>query len=329
MEQTVNALAQLLKGSVEGDGELALRGFAGIEEAVAGQLSFLANPSYEDFLYKTAASAVLVDTNFVAKSPIPNGTALLRVENPYAAMATLMQAFGEQAVSGPEVHPSAFVDDTAELGEGARIGALAVVEAGAVIGARTVVGPGVIVGARCVIGADCILQAGAIVGADGFGFAPQNGAYTKVPQLGNVVIGDHCEIGAGTTIDRATLGSTVLGEGVKLDNLIQVAHNVSIGAHTVVAAQTGIAGSAKVGAHCMIGGQVGIGGHIKVADRTHIAAKSGVSASVLEPGQILQGFPAIPIRKHRRIQIAMRKLESDLASLHNRIDSIARIDHIN
>ena len=315
-------LAQLLKGSVEGDETLTLSGFSGIEDAVAGQLSFLANPSYEDFLYKTAASAVLVDANFLAKSAIPNGTALLRVENPYAAMATLMSAFGEHAVEGPEVHPSAFVDETAELGKGVRIGALAVVEAGATIGPGTVIGSGVIVGARCVIGAHCILQAGAIIGADGFGFAPQNGSYTKVPQLGNVVIGDHCEIGAGTAIDRATMGSTVLGEGVKLDNLIQVAHNVSIGAHTVIAAQTGIAGSAKVGAHCMIGGQVGIGGHLKVADRTHIAAKSGITASVLDPGQILQGLPAIPIRDHRRIQIAMRKLETELASLHKRIDSI-------
>lgn len=315
-------LAQLLKGSVEGDETLTLSGFSGIEDAVAGQLSFLANPSYEDFLYKTAASAVLVDANFLAKSAIPNGTALLRVENPYAAMATLMSAFGEHEVVGPELHPSAFVDETAELGKGVRIGALAVVEAGAKIGPGTAIGSGVIVGARCVIGAHCVLQAGAIIGSDGFGFAPHNGSYTKVPQLGNVVIGDHCEIGAGTTIDRATMGSTLLGEGVKLDNLIQVAHNVSIGEHTVIAAQTGIAGSAKVGAHCMIGGQVGIGGHLKVADRTHIAAKSGITASVLDPGQILQGLPAIPIRDHRRIQIAMRKLETELASLHKRIDSI-------
>lgn len=330
MEQTVAELAQWLKGRVEGDGQLTLSSFAGIEEAVAGQLTFLANPAYEEFIYTTSASAVLVSDEFVASRPTPKTTALLRVGNPYEAMARLMAKFGaeggtddDSGESANMVHPSAFVDESAQVGENVRIGPLAVVEAGVVIGDGTKLGSGVVVAKRCVIGKACILQAGAIVGADGFGFAPADGSYTKVPQLGNVVIGDRCEVGAGTTIDRATLGSTILGEGVKLDNLIQVGHNVTIGDHTVIAAQTGIAGSAKVGTHCMIGGQVGIGGHIKVADRTKIAAKSGVSASILEPGQVVQGNPAIPIRKHQRIQLAVRKLEAELASLHLRIDAVS------
>ena len=328
MEVHIREVAALLEGTIEGPQDGHLTGFAGIEEAGKGQLTFLANPAYEAHLYTTSASAVLIADNLLLAQSVPEDTALIRVGDPYAAMAKLMQAFAEeQPTDRPtEIHPSAAVDERADIGPGVRIGPMCVVEAGAVIesqvtlhagalvgeGAR--IGKGSILGMRtivakaCVLGPKCILQPGAIIGADGFGFAPTSSGYEKVPQVGNVVLGEACEIGAGTTIDRATLGSTVLGRGVKLDNLIQVAHNVHIGDNTVVAAQTGIAGSTTIGAQCMIGGQVGINGHIQIADGTKVAAKSGITASVTRPGLVLQGNPAKPIEQHQKIQLALRQL---------------------
>ena len=194
------------------------------------------------------------------------------------------------------------------LGKGVVLKAGSVVGEQCSVGAHSILGMRSVLGDGCILGEGCILQIGAIIGADGFGFAPTESGYEKIPQVGNVTIGDGAEIGAGTTIDRATMGSTIIGKGVKLDNLIQVAHNVRIGDHTVIAAQTGIAGSTEIGAHCMIGGQVGINGHIKIADHTRIAAKSGITASITTPNQVLQGNPALPIRKHQEMQLALRKL---------------------
>lgn len=335
MEVHIQEVAALLEGRIEGECNGTLTGFAGIEEASSGQLTFLSNPSYEPFLYETVASAVLVSEELELTRPIQQGTALIRVADPYAAMAKLMQAFHPGAPAenaSTEIHPSAVVHDSATLGAGVHIGPLCHVGAGAVlgdgtrleagslvadnvhVGARCIVGMRSILGKDCRIGNDCTLQAGVIIGADGFGFAPTAEGYEKVPQIGNVILGDGCEIGAGTTIDRATLGSTLLGDGVKLDNLIQVAHNVTIGDHTVIAAQTGIAGSTTIGSDCMIGGQVGINGHIRIANGTKVAAKSGITASVTQEGQTLQGNPAVPIQQHRRVQVVLRQLVREFQS---------------
>ncbi len=333
MEVSILEVANLLNGKTDDAETGVLSGFSGIEDATEGDLTFLANPAYESHLYSTRASAVLVAQDFVPSGLIAAGTCLIRVEDPYAAMAKLMQEFGGESgagkTEGPSIHPSAIIDPSATLGEGVEIGALCIVGAGSVIGdgARLMAGSAVgegctlgkgclmgmrsIIGDRTTVGAQCIIQIGAIIGADGFGFAPTDDGFEKIPQLGNVVIGTGCEIGAGTTIDRATLGSTEIGDGVKLDNLIQVAHNVRIGSHTVIAAQTGIAGSTVIGAHCMIGGQVGINGHIKIADGTRIAAKSGITASITTPNQVMQGNPALPIRKHQQMQLALRKLAKE------------------
>lgn len=329
MEVSIAEIVALLDGHAEGEPLCVLTGFSGIEDARSGELTFLANPAYEHHIYTTSASAVLVASNFEPTSPLSEGTHLIRVEDPYAAMARLMQTFGgeESRDNGTtDIHPSAVIAGSATIGQGTVIGPLCHVgegsvigkgcrlQAGSMVGKDCVVGEGStlgvhsVLGDRCSLGNRCILQTGAIIGADGFGFAPTENGYEKIPQMGNVVIGDGCEIGAGTTIDRATMGSTILGEGVKLDNLIQVAHNVRIGNHTVIAAQTGIAGSTEIGAHCMIGGQVGINGHIKIADETRIAAKSGITASITTPGQVLQGNPALPIRKHQQMQLALRNL---------------------
>ena len=329
MEVHIREVAALLQGRIEGPEEGCLHGFAGIEEAGIGQLTFLANPAYEPHLYTTSASAVLVSESLDLTQPLPKSTALIRVEDPYAAMAKLMQAFASDTDASRDetvIHPTAVVSGDAQLGQGVHIGPLCVVEDGAHIGegctlkTGALVGPSARIGAHstlgarsvvahdCVLGEHCILQPGVIVGADGFGFAPTATGYEKVPQVGNVILGNGCEIGAGTTIDRATLGSTVLGQGVKLDNLIQIAHNVHIGDHTVIAAQTGVAGSTTIGAHCMIGGQVGINGHIQIADGTKVAAKSGITASVTRPNQVLQGHPAKPIDQHQKMQLALRRL---------------------
>ncbi len=334
MEVSIHTVAGLLNGRIDREGDVLIHGFAGIEDANPGQLTFLANPAYENHLYTTRASAVLVSDAFTPSSPLPQGIRLIRVEDPYSAMARLMQEFGTPASTPQEdtrIHPSAIVHETASIGKGVQIEAFCHVGQGSQIGdgcrllpgsmigsnvsmgTRCTLGMRSIIGNHCVLGDGCILQAGANIGADGFGFAPTDEGYEKIPQLGNVVIGNGCEIGAGTTIDRATLGSTVLGDGVKLDNLIQVAHNVRIGSNTVIAAQTGIAGSTEIGEHCMIGGQVGINGHIRIAGHTRIAAKSGITASITTEGQVLQGNPALPIRKHRIMQLALRKLAREFS----------------
>ncbi|MCH1582043.1 MAG: UDP-3-O-(3-hydroxymyristoyl)glucosamine N-acyltransferase [Flavobacteriales bacterium] len=332
MEVTTLDVAHLLDGLMEDVPAQKLSGFSGIEDAAVGDLTFLANPSYEAHLYTTNATAVLVSKGFVPTAPLKAGTQLIRVDDPYAAMAKLMQAYGNQEAAQPQetfIHPSAVVAETAQIEAGVHIGPLCTVGANSQLGAGTrmlagsMVGKGCHIGKavtlgmrsvvadQCTIGDHCTLQIGAIIGADGFGFAPTDEGYEKIPQLGTVTLGPGCEIGAGTTIDRATLGETVLGKGVKLDNLIQVAHNVRIGDHTVIAAQTGIAGSTSIGAHCMIGGQVGINGHIQIADGTKIAAKSGITASIKATGQVMQGNPAQPIKQHQRMQLALRKLAKE------------------
>lgn len=327
MQQTASELAVLLNGHVVGNPEVRVRRLAKIEAAGPGSVSFLSNPEYERFIYSTEASIVIVAETFEPSQDLPQDLTLLRVEDPYRAFARLLEAYDAILKRQEGIHPTAVVDEEATLGEGCFVGPGVVVERGAVVGDRvelhahvhvgrdvridqdTVLHSGVRVLDRCVIGRRCTLQAGTIVGSDGFGFAPkEDGTYAKVPQTGNVVIEDNCDVGAMTTIDRATLGSTVLKNGCKLDNLIQVAHNVVIGEATVIAAQTGIAGSTTIGSRCMIGGQVGIGGHLTVANGSRIAAKSGVSASLIHEGQTYQGNPAVPVKQFQKFQIALRRL---------------------
>ena len=327
MQQTASELAVLLNGRVVGNPEVRVRRLAKIESAGPGSVSFLSNPEYERFIYSTEASIVIVAETFEPSQDLPQDLTLLRVEDPYRAFARLLEAYDAILKRQEGIHPTAVVDEEATLGEGCFVGPGVVVERGAVVGDRvelhahvhvgrdvridqdTVLHSGVRVLDRCVIGRRCTLQAGTIVGSDGFGFAPkEDGTYAKVPQTGNVVIEDNCDVGAMTTIDRATLGSTVLKNGCKLDNLIQVAHNVVIGEATVIAAQTGIAGSTTIGSRCMIGGQVGIGGHLTVANGSRIAAKSGVSASLIQEGQTYQGNPAVPVNQFQKFQIALRRL---------------------
>ena len=327
MQQTASELAVLLNGRVVGNPEVRVRRLAKIESAGPGSVSFLSNPEYERFIYSTEASIVIVAETFEPSQDLPQDLTLLRVEDAYRAFARLLEAYDAILKRQEGIHPTAVVDEEATLGEGCFVGPGVVVERGAVVGDRvelhahvhvgrdvridqdTVLHSGVRVLDRCVIGRRCTLQAGTIVGSDGFGFASkEDGTYAKVPQTGNVVIEDNCDVGAMTTIDRATLGSTVLKNGCKLDNLIQVAHNVVIGEATVIAAQTGIAGSTTIGSRCMIGGQVGIGGHLTVANGSRIAAKSGVSASLIQEGQTYQGNPAVPVKQFQKFQIALRRL---------------------
>ena len=327
MEQTASELAVLLDGQVVGNPEVRIRRLAKIESAGPGSVSFLSNPEYERFLYGTQASVVIVSRDFNSGQPLPDNLTLLRVDDPYRAFARLLEAFDAVLKRTEGVHPSAVVEEDVSLGEGCFVGPGVVIERGAVIGDRvelhahvhigrdvrigqdSVLHSGVRILDRCVVGLQCTLQSGAVIGSDGFGFAPKDdGTYAKVPQTGNVVIEDHCDIGALTTIDRATLGSTIVRKGCKLDNLIQVAHNVIIGEATVIAAQCGIAGSTIIGSRCMIGGQVGVGGHLTLANGCKIAAKSGVSASLLIEGETYQGNPALPVKQFQKYHIALRRL---------------------
>jgi UDP-3-O-[3-hydroxymyristoyl] glucosamine N-acyltransferase len=330
MQRTAAELADLLEGTLEGDAAVTVNQLSKIEEGVAGGLTFLANPDYEGHLYHTAASVAIVAADFEPSQPLPRSLTLIRVADPYAAFGRMLE-FANAHEARPEgIHPTASIEEGAEIGPGCRIGPYVVVEAGSKVGARcdlrahAYIGRGVSLGEGClvhaggqildrsIIGDHCVLHPRVVIGSDGFGFAPQqDDSYRKVPQTGHVIIGNRCEIGAGTTIDRATLGATRIGEGVKLDNLIQVAHNVTIGAHTVIAAQTGIAGSTHIGSRCMIGGQVGIAGHLRIADGVRIAAQTGVSASITREGAVYQGTPALPIKDFQKQQLAIRKLNRE------------------
>ena len=327
MKFTAEQIAGMLEGTVEGNSSAEVSGLSKIEEGKAGTLTFLANPKYISHIYSTGASIAIVSNDFVAENPLPETLTLIRVADAYGSFAKLLEAYSQFKRPRPGIHPSAVIDSSAVIGENVHIGAGVVIEPGAniennavimaqsyvgehvKIGSFTTVHPGVKIYSECVIGANCTLHAGVIIGADGFGFAPQaDNRYAKVPQIGNVVVEDRVEIGANTAIDRATLGSTIIREGVKLDNLIQVAHNVEIGKNTVIAALTGIAGSTKIGENCMIGGQVGIAGHLTIANGVKIAAQTGISASVLKENVVLQGTPAVDTMDFKKSYIIHRRL---------------------
>ena len=325
MEFTVQQIADYLNGVVEGDGSVKVSELSKIEEGRSGTLTFLSNPKYTQYIYSTQASACLVNRDFVPEKEV--ATTLIRVDNAYECLAKLLTLvdsvkpkkqgisaksdISESAKIGDNVYVGAFVviGDGVEIGDNVQIYPNTFIDDNVVVGDGTVIYAGVKIYDGCRIGARCVLHAGAVVGSDGFGHAPDaEGHYHKIPQVGNVVIEDDVELGANTTIDRATMGSTVIRRGVKIDNLVQVAHNVEIGEDTVIAAQSGIAGSTKIGKRCMLGGQVGISGHITIADGSIFGAQSGVPSNIKEPNQIWQGYPVMPIMGFRRLTVLQKQL---------------------
>ncbi|MCL1868379.1 MAG: UDP-3-O-(3-hydroxymyristoyl)glucosamine N-acyltransferase [Paludibacter sp.] len=326
MEFTARQIADFLHGTIEGNPDTIVNDFTKIEEGKAGTLCFLANPKYNQYIYDTEASIILVNNDFVAERPI--SATLIRVSNAYEAVAQLL-TFYEQNTNKQRTGISqlAFIAPTAKIGknayiepfvvinEGVEIGDNAKIFARGTIGENTKIGnnatifSGVSIYKDCVIGNDCTLHSGVIIGADGFGFAPtEDGSYKKIPQLGNVIIEDDVEIGANTTIDRATMGSTIIRRGVKLDNLVQIAHNAEIGENTVIAAQSGVAGSTKIGKNCMFAGQVGVAGHLTVADGTILGAQTGVAGSIKTPNSAYQGTPAVSVGIFRRSSVVYKSL---------------------
>ena len=321
MEFRLADLAERVGGELHGDPDLQIRGVAGIKEARPGEITFLGNPRYEEWLEKTQASAVILQRDHVL-----NGRASILVQDPYAAFQAVMMLFQSQRpLLAPGVHPSALLGEGTVLGADVRIGPQVVIGERTRIGDRTIILPGVVIGPDVTIGQRClvypnvvireetqigdqvILHAGAVIGDDGFGFITRAGQHEKVPQLGRVVIEDDVEIGANTCIDRATAGVTIIRRGSRIDNLVQVAHNVSIGRNSILCAQVGIAGSTTVGDDVTLAGQVGIAGHIRVGDGAKVGGQSGVTKSV-PPGTEVSGFPATPHHLAKRIYGAMRQL---------------------
>ncbi|MDP1623085.1 MAG: UDP-3-O-(3-hydroxymyristoyl)glucosamine N-acyltransferase [Bacteroidales bacterium] len=334
MEFTAAQIAGFLKGTIEGNPEEKVFNFSKIDDGKPGTLTFLANPKYTPYIYTTAASVIVVNQDFIATQPV-TGT-LIRVADAYSSFATLLELFDQSQKGNTGISGHAVIDPTAGLGENVSIGDFTVIGKNVEIGKNVVIHPQVFLGNNvaigenstlypgvkvyhdCMIGKHCTLHSGVVVGSDGFGFAPlASSNYKKIPQLGNVILEDHVEIGSNTTIDRATLGATIIRKGVKLDNLIQVGHNVEIGENTVIAAQTGISGSTKIGKNCMIGGQVGIIGHITIADEVKIGAGSGIEASITKKGAIVLGAPAIEIGKARRNFIHWRNLDQIVRKVNN------------
>lgn len=340
MEISAGRIAALVNGVVDGDDTVTVNTFAKIEEGHPGALSFLANPKYAHYVPECRSSVILVARDFAADKPV--SATLIRVDNPYATVARLMTmvsqmtrtarrgvespAFVAEGITVPEdayIGAFAYVGSGAELGAGVQIYPQVYVGDGCRIGDGTIIYAGARIYAGCVIGRNCIIHSGAVVGADGFGFAPVGDSYEKIPQMGNVVIEDDVEIGANTTVDRATMGSTIIHRGVKLDNLIQIAHNCSVGDNTVMASQSGVAGSTKIGSHCMIGGQVGIVGHSHVGDRTEIAAQSGLAHGAGD-GERLMGSPAVDFGTFARREVLLKKLPSlfaDVAEIKKTLNS--------
>lgn len=326
MQFSAEQIAALIQGKIEGDPQTTVSGFGKIEEAGKTDLAFLANPKYEDYLYSTSAGIIIIGEQMELKENV--SATLIRVKDAYSSFAVLMQYYqqmkAKQLVGIEEpvfIHPSAkigkdvyiaafsYIGEHVVIGNDVKIYAQVFIGANTKIGDRTVLHPGVKLYHDCLIGNDVTIHAGTVLGSDGFGFAPQqNGTYNKVPQLGNVVIEDHVEIGANTCIDRATLGSTIIKKGTKLDNLLQIAHNVEVGEHSVIAAQTGISGSTKIGKHVMIGGQAGIVGHITIADGTKINGLTGISKSITEKNTSLSGRPAMELGDSLRAMAIYKRL---------------------
>ena len=325
MNLSATQISELLDGEIVGDKNASVGMVSKIDQSAPNSLTFLANPKYLDFIYSTEASIVLVSKDF-----IPNGKAtptLIKVDDPYASFTLILDKFFNHLQHKTGIEQPSYIAENSKIGEDIYLGAFAYIGKnsvisknvkiypGAYIGDNVTVGEGTVIYAGvkiysfCIIGKNCTIHAGTVIGGDGFGFAPQkDGSFSKIPQTGNVVIEDNVEIGSNCSIDRATIGSTIIKSGAKLDNLIQIAHNVEIGNNTAIAAQTGISGSTKIGNLCIIGGQVGFGGHITVADRSQIGAQSGIPSSIKEPGQQWNGKPVLKIRESLKAEVVFRNL---------------------
>ena len=340
MEFSARQIADLLEGKIEGKSDVIVNNISKIEEGKEKTLAFLANPKYTPYIYTTKASIVLVNKNFKAEKPI--SATLIRVKDAYQAFASLLEIYQQYKNNKVGISDKAIVEPSAKIGKNVYISTGVYIGENVVIGDYTKIYPNSYIGDNTIIGNNvtiyssvniyseiiignyCTLNSGVVIGSDGFGFAPQNNAeFKKIPQIGNVIIEDNVEIGANTTIDRATIGSTIIRKGVKLDNLIQIAHNVEIGENTVIAAQTGIAGSTKIGKNCMFGGQVAIAGHITIANNVKAGARTGIAKTVKKEGVILQGIPAMEIKNFYRSSAVFKilpEMKRQLDKLSKKID---------
>ncbi len=335
MKFTVDQIATILQGTVKGDGSQFISGFDKIEEGKPGSISFLSNPKYESYLYETKASAVIVSKDLPLKQAV--NSSLILVDDPYVAFTILLQKYQEmtsERETGISSH--AVIEADVNVGKAVFVGRFASIDSKSTIGDSTTIHPHVSIGKNVHIGDNCIIYPGvviyndtvighnvvihanAVIGSDGFGHAPQaDGTYKAIPQLGNVVIEDDVSIGSNTTIDRATMGSTFIRKGVKIDNLVQIAHNVDVGANTAIAAQTGISGSTKIGENCLIAGQVGIAGHLSIAPKTIITGRAGVTKSIKEAGQVIGGYPAINNAEYLKRSALIRRLPELFEQIKN------------
>ena len=333
MKFTAEQIAGILEGSVDGNPEAEVSKLSKIEDGTSGSLTFLANPKYTPYIYKTKASIAIVDKNFKPEHDLD--VTLIRVDDAYKSFSKLLEYYNQVKLSKSGIEQPVYISESASYGDDIYLGAFAYLGNNVSIGNNVKIYPNVYIGDNCKIGDNCVIfqgakiysdcvlgetvyvHSGAIIGADGFGFAPdENGEYSRIPQTGNVIIEDNVDIGAGTTIDRATLGSTVIRKGVKLDNQIQIAHNVEIGEHTAIAAQTGIAGSTKIGKNCMIGGQVGIVGHLTIGDRVRIQAQSGITRNI-KNDEAVQGSPALSYNDFNKSYVHFKNLPSLAEQLNN------------
>lgn len=343
MEFSAGQIAHILSGEIVGNPEVIVTNLSKIEEGKSGTLSFLANPKYEEYIYQTESSICIVNKSFVPQKELPSTLTLIKVDDAYACFAKLLEAYSQFKRKQPAIEQPSYISESASLGKELYVGAFvyignntkigdnAQIYPGAYIGDNVVIGDnttiyaGVKIYEDCRIGNNCILHAGAVIGADGFGFAPnEQGEYSKVPQIGNVIVEDNVEIGANTTIDRATMGSTFIRKGAKIDNLVQIAHNVDVGRNTALASQVGIAGSAKIGERVQVGGQAGIAGHLHIADGTQIVSQSGIPNTVKKQS-VLMGSPGIPIEDFKKSYFGFRKLPFILKKLRELEDSIKNI----
>ena len=318
MQFTAKQIADFIGGRVEGNDNAVVNTFAKIEEGKEGAITFLSNPKYTQYVYETKASIVLINDDVELEKPV--SATLIRVKNAYECVAKLLQMYAATLPKKTGIHPLAFVAESAEIGKDVYIGPFACIGEGVKIGDGSVINPNVTIYDGCQIGKRVTIHAGSVIGADGFGFAPNQEGYEKIPQLGIVIIEDDVEIGANTCVDRSTMGQTIIHKGVKLDNLIQVAHNCEIGENTVMSAQVGMAGSTKIGAWCMVGGQAGFSGHIHVADRTMVGAQCGVIGDTKGNGETLIGSPAV----NPKMYFKARALDAKLPDMYRQIAAMQR-----
>ena len=325
MQFTAKQIADFIGGRVEGNENATVSTFAKIEEGQEGAITFLSNPKYTPYIYETKASIVLINEDVVLEKPV--NTTLIRVKNAYECVAKLLQMYAASLPKKTGVHPLAFVAESAQIGKDVYIGPFTYVGEGVKIGDGSIINPNVTIYDGCQIGKHVTIHAGSVIGADGFGFAPNTEGYEKIPQLGIVIIEDDVEIGANTCIDRSTLGQTVIHKGVKLDNLIQVAHNCEIGENTVMSAQVGMAGSTKIGSWCMVGGQAGFAGHIHVADKTMVGAQCGVISNTKGNGENLIGSPAMDPKDFFKAKALYRRLPDmykEISALRKEIEELKK-----